>query len=195
MRSLSSLAGLALLASCAPSVPATLPDPNADVGLGDVAMLVWTTRSPSGLLGYARDQGSGKIDANRKVVDGTPRFTPTQQHLVVVSAQTVAAGAGVGVQGISASLDVNRAKRSCFTGADLEELVVLARDDAQHVWPVRLASTGEVRILLPQSPAVPRGVELELVVYRAPRHSGGLDRKGLVLSTFTLPASAPNAGP
>jgi hypothetical protein len=78
---------------------------------------------------------------------------------------------------------------SCFTASDLKEMVVVARDDAGHVWPVRLASTGEARIPLPQSPEVPRGVELELVVYRAPRSSGGLYTRGLVLDTFTLPVA------
>lgn len=79
------------------------------------------------------------------------------------------------------------ATESCFTGHDLRELLVVARDDAGHVWPVHLASTGEARIPLPQSPDVPRGVELQLVVYRAPRSSGGLYTRGLVLDTFTLP--------
>lgn len=78
---------------------------------------------------------------------------------------------------------------SCFTASDLKELVVVARDGAGHVWPVRLASTGEARIPLPQSPDVPRGVELQLVVYRAPRFSGGLYTRGLVLDTFELPAN------
>ena len=76
---------------------------------------------------------------------------------------------------------------SCFTGHDLAELLVVARDQSGHVWPVRLASTGEVRIPLPQSPDIPRGVELELGVYRAPRFSGGLYRRGLVLESFERP--------
>jgi hypothetical protein len=114
MRPVWSSAWLVLFAGCAPSVPATLPDPNADVGLGDVAMLVWTTRSPSGLLGYARDEASGKVDANRKVVDGTPRFTPTQQHLVVLSAQTLDAGVEAGTAGMLANANVNRATHVAY---------------------------------------------------------------------------------
>jgi hypothetical protein len=75
----------------------------------------------------------------------------------------------------------------CLAASDLAELVLMARDPAGHVWPIRLASSTEARIPLPQSPDVPRGVELELVVYRAPRHSGGLYRRGTVLDTFQLP--------
>lgn len=77
---------------------------------------------------------------------------------------------------------------SCFTGNDLKEMIVVARDAAGHIWPVRLTSTGEARIPLPQTPDVPRGVEIELVVYRAPRSSGGLYSRGLVLDTFVLPS-------
>jgi hypothetical protein len=135
MRAGWSLAGCALCAavpSCAPSVPATLPDANADVGLGDVAMLVWTTRSPSGLLGYARDEISGKVDANRKVIDGTARFTPTQQRLVVVSAQTLAAGAEAGVAGMTASADVNRATHVAYD-VDVTGYLELAPEDAKYL--------------------------------------------------------------
>lgn len=131
-RGLAWLTLLASSASCAPSVPATLPDPNADVGLGDVAMLVWTTRSPIGLLGYARHESTGKIDANRKVVDGTPRFTPTQQRLVIVSAQTLAVGAGVGVQGVMASADVNRATHVAYD-VQISGYLELAPEDAKYL--------------------------------------------------------------
>jgi hypothetical protein len=83
-------------------------------------------------------------------------------------------------------------RKSCFTGDDLEELVVVARDDRGRVWPVRLTSTNEVRI---PGPGLPSGGELELVVYRAPRHHGGVYRKGVVLDRFSLPANATSASP
>lgn len=109
-----SLPSLLLALSCAPSVQPTLPDPNADVGLGEVALLVWTTRSPSGLLGHPRDAASGKVDANRRVVNGKPQLTPTEQHLVVVSAQTLEAGAEAGVTGMRANAAVNRATHVAY---------------------------------------------------------------------------------
>lgn len=105
---------LLLAVACAPSVQPTLPDPNADVGLGEVALLVWTTRSPSGLLGHPRDAATGKIDANRRVVNGKPQLTPTEQHLVVVSAQTLDAGAEAGVSGMKANAAVNRATHVAY---------------------------------------------------------------------------------
>src|SRR5688572_6040688 len=109
-----SMGWLALVAACAPNVPATLPDPNADVGLGEVALLVWTTRSPEGLLGHARQSQTSKVDPNRKVVEGTPHFTPTEQHLVVVSAQTIDVAAGAGMTGMSANASVNRATHVAY---------------------------------------------------------------------------------
>ena len=114
MRLACSLFAPLLALSCAPSVPPTLPDPNADVGLGEVALLVWTTRSPSGLLGHPRDSATGKIDANRRVVNGKPQLTPTEQHLVVVSAQTLEAGAEAGVTGMKANAAVNRATHVAY---------------------------------------------------------------------------------
>ncbi len=130
--SLLSTGVLGVLGSCAPSVPATLPDPNADVGLGDVAMLVWTTRSPSGLLGYARDDVSGKVDANRKVVGGTPRFTPTQQHLIVVSAQTLEVGAEAGAGAIKADANVNRATHVAYD-VEVTGYLELAPEEAKYL--------------------------------------------------------------
>ena len=95
-------------------MPATLPDPNADVGLGEVGLLVWTTRSSNGLLGHALAQGSSKIDPNRRVVEGAPHLTPTDQHLIVVSAQTLDAGASVGVAGAAVNANVNRATHVAY---------------------------------------------------------------------------------
>ncbi|HXK20263.1 MAG TPA: hypothetical protein VNG33_20780 [Polyangiaceae bacterium] len=78
---------------------------------------------------------------------------------------------------------------SCVTGTDLKELLLVVRADDGRIWPVQLTSTAEARIPLPQSPDVPRGTDLKLVVYRAPRASGGLFQRGLVLETFRLPPS------
>jgi hypothetical protein len=114
MRFAWSLLALPLVPACAPTVQPTLPDPNADVGLGEVALLVWTTRSPSGLLGHPRDAATGKVDANRRVVSGNPQLTPTEQHLVVVSAQTLDAGAEAGVTGMKANAAVNRATHVAY---------------------------------------------------------------------------------
>lgn len=124
--------GLWLVTSCAPSVPATLPDPNADVGLGDVQLLVWTTRSESGLLGHALSPGSGKIDPNRKVVDGSQHLTPTDQHLIVVSAQTLDVGAGAGAAGVSVNANVNRATHVAYD-VRISGYLELFPDDARYV--------------------------------------------------------------
>jgi hypothetical protein len=120
------------LAACAPSVPPTLPDPDADVGLGEVALLVWTTRSPNGLLGHARQAASGKVDANRRVVDGKPEFTPTEQHLVVVSAQTVDVGAEAGMPGMKANANLNRATHVAYD-VQVSGYLELMPEDAKYL--------------------------------------------------------------
>ena len=104
---------LALL-GCTPGMQPSLPDPNADVGLGDIALLVWTTRSSSGLLGHVYDGESGKVDAHRKVVEGTAHSTPTDQHLVVVSAQTLSAEAGAGTGAIAADAKLSHATHVAY---------------------------------------------------------------------------------
>jgi hypothetical protein len=76
---------------------------------------------------------------------------------------------------------------SCLTDADLRELLLVVRSADGRLWPVQLTSTAEARIPLPQSPDLPRGMDLKLVVYRAPRSSSGLFQRGLVLDTFRLP--------
>lgn len=105
---------LPALLGCTPGMQPSLPDPNADVGLGDIALLVWTTRSSSGLLGHVYDGESGKIDAHRKVVEGTAHSTPTDQHLVVVSAQTLSAEGEVGTVGIAANAKLSHATHVAY---------------------------------------------------------------------------------
>jgi hypothetical protein len=92
---------------CAPQTPeSTLPDPNTDLGLGDVVMLTWTTRAPEGLLGHALEPGVLRIDPHRRVVEGEARWVPNDQTLtVVVSAEeTASLGAGYGPLGAKAGL-------------------------------------------------------------------------------------------
>jgi hypothetical protein len=132
MRLLRGLLASVLLLSCAPSVPATLPDPNADVGLGDVQLLVWTTRSESGLLGHALSPGTSAIDPNRKVVEGAQHLTPTDQHLIVVSAQTLDVGAAAGAAGVALSANVNRATHVAYD-VRISGYLELFPEDARYV--------------------------------------------------------------
>jgi hypothetical protein len=80
----------------------------------------------------------------------------------------------------------------CLGATDLAELLLVARGPSGQLWPVRLLSSVEARIPLPQSPDVPRDVEIDLVVHRAPRTLGGLLHKGDVLDTFKVD-SAPGS--
>lgn len=124
-------AALALL-GCAPNMQPTLPDPDADVGLGDIALLVWTTRSASGILGHAYDAKSGKVDAQRKVVEGPAHATPTSQHLVVVSEQALAAEGEAGMVGLSASAKVDRATHVAYD-VRVSGYLELSPDDSRYL--------------------------------------------------------------
>ena len=143
MRTLAGLAGLVLLTSCAPSLPPTLPDPNADVGLGEVGLLVWTTRSANGLLGYALATDSAKIDANRKVVDCAAHFTPTEQHLKIVSAQTFDAGAAVGTTGVAANASVSHATHVAYD-VQVTGYLELFPEDAKYLPSSSCCQGGDV---------------------------------------------------
>jgi hypothetical protein len=123
---------LLLLLGCTPSMAPTLPDADADVGLGDIALLVWTTRSERGLLGHAYDPRSGQVDAHRKVVDGTPHLTPTDQHLVLVSARSMSAEGEAGTVGVAASAKLNRATHVAYD-VRISGYLELFPDDSKYV--------------------------------------------------------------
>ncbi len=75
-----------------------LPNPDSDMGLGDVVMLHWTTRAPEGLLGHVMERDVIRLDPHRRVVDGVPRFVPNAQRIKVILSvdQTAEVGAGMG---------------------------------------------------------------------------------------------------
>lgn len=81
----------------------TLPDPDADLGLGNVVMMVWTTRDHEGLLGHALEPVDVyRVDPHRKVVEGEPRWVPTDQTLQVMVTRSVSAEVGAGHGVVSA---------------------------------------------------------------------------------------------
>lgn len=57
---------------------------DADLGLGDVVMMTWTTREAAGLLGHALSSDEINVDPHRRAMLGTERFVPTDQTLSVV---------------------------------------------------------------------------------------------------------------
>lgn len=158
----------------------------AFVGLASVAAFVGAVAWDSKVNYHCDDYPGGchsEFPANTlpKFMLGTSLVLGTTGVIMVLE------DGGTTSEVLSRKEDSSNVTKSCFTGHDLAELLVVARDESGRVWPVHLASTGEARIPLPQSPDVPRGVELELVVYRAPHSSGGLYRRGLVLETFERP--------
>ena len=72
-------------AGCAASRPPELPDPDVDLGLGDIVLLTFTTRASEGLLGHAADVVPAPgVDPLRRAIRGQPHVVGNDQHLRVV---------------------------------------------------------------------------------------------------------------
>lgn len=84
---------------------------------------------------------------------------------------------------------------ACVPARDLAELVLVLKVGQQY-WPVRLDEHGRVQVLVPTGVDVPRDVDLELVVYRAPRGAAQLPmHKGQVLDSLRLEPDGPSPDP
>jgi hypothetical protein len=74
----------------------------------------------------------------------------------------------------------------CLSPNELAELLLVLKV-GQKRWPVRLQENGDVRVLVPEGTRVPVGVDLELVVFRAPSGAADLPLvRGQVLATLRL---------
>lgn len=98
----------ATLVACSSAVPAVLPDPDVDPGLGDVVLMTWTTRSAEGLLGHAMASDAIEVDTLRRVATGTPRWVPTHQRLSFVVSAESGAEAKAGIHGMTAQAGAHR---------------------------------------------------------------------------------------
>lgn len=91
------LAGsLGVLTSCGGAkTPPELAAVDADLGLGDVVMMTWTTREADGLLGHAMTAGEALgIDPHRRAMTGAEHFVPTDQTLSIVVSRDHTASLG-----------------------------------------------------------------------------------------------------
>lgn len=83
---------------------------------------------------------------------------------------------------------------ACLTPRELSELVLVVRAPNAQLWPVQLSSDGRATLALTQTPQLPRGVDLKLVVYRAPHSKLAALQRGQVLATFQLPLPGDQPG-
>lgn len=91
------------------TTPATLPAPDTNMGLGDVVMMTWTTRSTEGLLGHVElsDPEIG-VDPHRCPIDGDVTFDSTNQTLKVVLSIEKTAGLGAGYGPVGGRVEVGQ---------------------------------------------------------------------------------------
>jgi hypothetical protein len=82
-----------------------------------------------------------------------------------------------------------RSTGPCISPRELPELVLVLRV-GRNLWPIRLEKSGDVRVLVPEGARVPEGVDLEVVVFRAPADVADLPLiRGQVLETLRLDAA------
>lgn len=82
---------------------------------------------------------------------------------------------------------LSRQVERCLSRRELGELLLVLRGPGGQLWPVQIQPDGAVTIPMPGVPAVPRGVDLQLVVYRAPSSKAPVLERGAVLDTLQLP--------
>src|SRR5688572_4481022 len=89
-------AALLLLGACGGTKkdPAQFAAVDADLGLGDVVMMTWTTREAAGLLGHALSAGELSVDPHRRAMTGAEHFVPTDQTLSIVVSRDHTASVG-----------------------------------------------------------------------------------------------------
>lgn len=83
----------------------------------------------------------------------------------------------------------------CFSQRELADLLLVLRVNGR-LWPVRLAPTGELAVLVPEASRIPEGVDMDLLVYRAPPGASELAlARGTVLARLRLDSPPPPPSP
>jgi hypothetical protein len=98
-------------------------------------------------------------------------------------------GGGTKVETLADEPKQARSTGPCLSPRELSELLLVLKV-GQKLWPVRLEENGHVRVLVPEGTRVPAGVDLQLLVFRAPSSTGDLPlSRGQVLETLRLDAA------
>jgi hypothetical protein len=106
---------LGLLAGCAASRPPELPDPDVDLGLGDIVLLTFTTRASEGLLGHVADTVPAPgVDPHRRAIRGAPREVGNDQHLRLVARVSEQGQASAGYGPIGGGVQATRATHIAY---------------------------------------------------------------------------------
>lgn len=82
--------------------------------------------------------------------------------------------------------DVKDEIGSCIQPRDLAELALVLEVEAGKTLPVRISEDGSAVIEVPAGSALPQGVDLPVVVQRAPRRAGDILSRSQVIGTVRL---------
>jgi hypothetical protein len=129
--------------------------------------------------------------------DSTPSKVWAASGLVLLTGGLVlmVVGSGTKVETLADEPKQVRSTGPCLTARDVSELLLVLKV-GQKLWPVRLEENGDVRVLVPEGTPVPAGVDLKLVVFRAPSAAGDLPlRRGQVLETLRLDSAPASTQP
>lgn len=94
----------------------------------------------------------------------------------------------VRVETLSRVEQATQQREPCSSRRDMSELLLVLRGPAGQLWPVQVSPAGAITVPLQTSRALPRGVDLKLVVYRAPHSKSSSFERGQVLDTLQLPS-------
>jgi hypothetical protein len=86
--------------------------------------------------------------------------------------------------------DVKKEVSGCIQQQDLAELALVLEVEAGKKLPVQLSADGSAVIELPAGFQMPRGVELPILVERAPPRSGDVLERAQVIGTVSLDADS-----
>ncbi|HVY29174.1 MAG TPA: hypothetical protein VHB79_21595 [Polyangiaceae bacterium] len=93
----------------------------------------------------------------------------------------------VRVEPLAHEQQLTRQLERCLSRHDLGELLLVLRGPGGQLWPIQVGPDGAVSIPMPGTPPIPRGTDLQLVVYRAPHSKAPVVQTGAVLDTLQLP--------
>jgi hypothetical protein len=120
--------------------------------------------------------------------DATPSKAWAASALVLLTGGVVlmVVGGGTKLETLADEPKQARSTGPCLSPAEVSELLLVLKVGPK-LWPVRLEQNGDVRVLVPEGTRVPTGVDLQLVVFRAPSAAGDLPLiRGQVLETLRL---------
>lgn len=126
---------------------------------------------------------------------GTKVLAATGLGLIAGGLVMLVVGSGTKVETLATEPSEARTSGSCLSDQEQAELL-LVLSAKRALWPIRLDANGDARVLIPQGERVEPGMEMKVIVYRAPANGQDLPlARGQILETLQLPPPAGSPPP